>query len=182
MVAASAGQSCTGQGRSICVRPRRRDPERNLMYRKSKMHILQVRAVRSLDRKSVVEGGDAHALCCAVRRTKLACMAPGRSVPWKPMAGTGRRLGAGSWSPQQMPLSRGLICSCDDGGRCWKLVGPEIKDTSDHGVTSNASGYFVRRRSPVKKWPKHRGTVCLAFLITKTILLISLLTRVRQMK
>lgn len=94
--------------------------------------------------------------------------------------------GQATWCRELEPSANAtvsrMICSCDDGGRCWKLVGPETKDTSDHGVTSNASGYFVRRGSPVKKGPKHRGTFCLACLITNTTILITLLTRVRQMK
>lgn len=81
--------------------------DRDLRYRKSKAHILQVRAGWSLGRKSVAKRGDAHTLCCAVRRTKLGCMPPGRPITWKPMAGRGRGLSAGTWSPQQMPLSRG---------------------------------------------------------------------------
>lgn len=96
--------------------------------------------------------------------------------------GNGQANGCRELEPSANATVSRMICSCDDGGRCWKLVGPEIKDTSDHGVTSNASGYFVRRRSPLKKWPKHRGTGCLACLITNTTLLMNLLTRVRQMK
>ena len=43
----------------------------------------------------------------AACRTKLACLPLGRPISWKPMAGMGRRLGAGSWIPQRLPLSRG---------------------------------------------------------------------------
>lgn len=101
------GQSTADQGQATCVCPWRRVEDRDLRYRKSEAHILQVRAGWSLDRKSVAKRGDAHALCCAVRRNKVGLYATRKTNNLEADGGNGQGISAGSWNPQQMPLSRG---------------------------------------------------------------------------
>lgn len=112
------------------------------------MHILQLGAGWSLDRISVAKRGDAHTLCCAVRRNKVGLYATGTSNKLEADGGNGQATGCRELEPSAYATVSRVICSCDDQGRFWTLVGPEIKDASDHGVTGNASGYFVRRGSP----------------------------------
>lgn len=89
--------------------------------------------------------GDAHKLCCAVRRTKLACTYAARKTNnLEADGGNGQGTECRDLEPSVNATVSRVICSCDDGGRCWKLVGPEIKDASDHGVTRNASGILCQ--------------------------------------
>lgn len=157
----------------MCMWPWRRDEERNLRYREVENAYI-AGAGRVAARQRI--GGQARRCTYAVLRraqNKVGLYATRASNYLGADGGKGQETGCRELEPSANATVSMVICSCDDGGRCWKLVGRESKDASDHGVTRNASGYFVRRGSPVMKWPEHPGTVCLACPITTTALLIN---------